>query len=134
MVEQNICNKTCRNMFPVRARSSNLGSVTQNVSTTFCCKCSVLPPIYVRKAQLIPKWILVLLKNAYVDSSAGRVDTKDFVLKTSGNSLDIYRYKCGTGIGGDETVTVETNEPRATARDGSDSAGCWKRRVLSSSC
>jgi hypothetical protein len=41
----------------------------------------VRPPYIVRKAQLIPKWILVLLKNAYVDSSAGEGGYKRFRFK-----------------------------------------------------
>jgi hypothetical protein len=38
-------------------------------------------PYIVRKAQLIPKWILALLKNAYVDSSAGEGGYKRFRFK-----------------------------------------------------
>ena len=51
-------------------------------ATRFVANVLFYHPYIVRKAQLIPKWILALLKNAYVDSSAGEGRQKIVLLKT----------------------------------------------------
>ena len=50
-------------------------------SVRFVANVPFYHPYIVRKAQLIPKWILVLLKNTYVDSSAGEGGYKRFRFK-----------------------------------------------------